>query len=69
MVGARLFVPIIQNAYAASDQVLPLTLITRQEDLQRLFGVIGIVMLVCLLVLTRIVAKLNITKALKLGED
>lgn len=69
LVGARLFVPMIQNAYAASDQVLPLRLITDSGDLQRLFGVIGMVMLVCLFILTRIVAHLNITKALKLGED
>ncbi len=69
LLGASLFVPMIQNAYAASDQVLPLQLITQREDLLRLFGIIGIVMLVCLFVLTRIVAHLNITKALKLGED
>ncbi len=69
VIGSALFVPMIQNAYAASDQVLPLTLITRQEDLERLFGVIGLVMVVCLFVLIRIVAHLNITKALKLGED
>ena len=69
LIGSRLFVPMIQNAYAASDQVLPLTLITNQSVLQQLFGVIGFVMVVCLFVLTRIVARLNITKALKLGED
>ncbi len=69
LLGARMFVPMIQNAYAASDQVLPLQLITQQEDLLRLFGIIGIVMLVCLFILTRIVAHLNISKALKLGED
>ncbi len=69
LVGAGLFVPMIQNAYAAADQVLPLTLITNQNDLIQLFTVIGVVMIVCLFVLTRIVAHLNITKALKLGED
>lgn len=69
MIGSRLFVPMIQNAYAASEQVLPLTLITNQNDLIQLFTVIGVVMIVCLFVLTRIIAHLNITKALKLGED
>ena len=69
LIGARLFVPMIQNAYAASDQVLPLTLITNQNDLIQLFTIIGVVMVVCLFVLTRIIAHLNITKALKLGED
>ena len=69
LLGSRMFVPMIQNAYAASDQVLPLTLITSRQDLVQLFSIIAVVMIVCLFVLTRIVAHLNITKALKLGED
>lgn len=69
LLGSRMFVPMIQNAYAASDQVLPLTLITNSDDLVQLFGIIGIVMIVCLFVIVRIVAHMNITKALKLGED
>ncbi len=69
LAGSRMFVPMIQNAYAASDQVLPLELITGRSDLLQLFGIIGIVVLVCLLVISRIVAHMNISKALKLGED
>lgn len=69
IVGSRMFVPMIQNAYAASDQVLPLELITSRNDLLQLFGIIGVVVLVCLLVISRIVAHMNISKALKLGED
>ena len=69
LAGSRMFVPMIQNAYAASDQVLPLELITDRGDLLQLFGVIGVVVLVCLLVISRIVARTNISKALKLGED
>ena len=69
LAGSRMFVPMIQNAYAASDQVLPLELITDKGDLLQLFGVIGVVVLVCLLVISRIVARMNISKALKLGED
>ena len=64
-----MYVPIIQNAYAASNQVLPLTLITNSNDLIRLFVVIGVVLLICLIILIRIISKSNITNALKLGED
>ncbi|MBQ7358765.1 MAG: ABC transporter permease [Lachnospiraceae bacterium] len=67
--GARLFVPIIQNAYTSTNQVLPLKLITSQSDVTQLYAIVGIVMLVCLFVIARIVAHMNITKALKLGED
>ena len=69
LLGARLFVPMIQNAYAASDQVLPLELITNSSDLVELFIVIGVMMVVCLIVIARLAARMNITKALKLGED
>ncbi len=69
LIGSRMFVPMIQNAYAAENQVLPLELITSKSDLLQLFGVIGVVVLVCLLVISRIVAHMNISKALKLGED
>ena len=64
-----MFVPMIQSAYAAADQVLPLELISDRMDLIRLFAVIAMVIGLCLLVLARIVSGMNISKALKLGED
>ena len=68
-VAYRLYVPILQTAYATTNQVLPLTLITQKSDMIRLYGVVGVTMVVCLIVLAVIVWKLNITKALKLGEE
>lgn len=65
----RMFVPILQNAYAASNQVLPLRLITDRQDMIRLCGVVGTVLLLCLLVLLVLVRKLNVAKALKMGEE
>ena len=67
--AAGLYVPIIQNAYAATDQILPLKLVCRKEDLIKLFGTIIAVLITCIMVLLRIVSKSNITGALKLGED
>lgn len=69
ILAARMFVPMIQTAYASSEQVLPMELITRGSDMVRLFGIIGGVLLVCLVILTRQVFKLKIAQALKLGED
>lgn len=66
---SRIFVPILQTAYAAANQALPMRLITDIADTLRLYGVIGGVMIVCLAVLILLVYKLNITKALKLGEE
>ena len=64
-----MFVPMLQTAYAASNQVLPMKLIVNQMDMNRLYLVITGVMITCLLVLLVLVLRLNITKALKLGEE
>lgn len=66
---SRMFVPMLQTAYAASNQVLPMKLIINQMDMNRLYMVITGVMITCLLVLLILVLRLNITKALKLGEE
>lgn len=64
-----MFVPILQTAYVASNQILPLQLITRQQDLIRIYGVTGGVLALCLCILFALVQKLNVAKALKLGEE
>ena len=64
-----MFVPILQQAYAAADQVLPMRLVVNASDMNRLYGVIAGVMIFCLSVLILLIFKLNVTKALKLGEE
>ncbi len=69
ILSSRMFVPMIQQAYAASEQVLPLNLITRNSDIIQLFAIISVVLCICLVVLGRIISRMNISSALKLGED
>ena len=64
-----MFVPMIQQAYAAANQVLPMKLIINTSDMFRLYGVIAATMLICLAVLILLLFKLNVAKALKLGEE
>ncbi len=64
-----MFVPIIQLSYASSTQILPMRLIVDTNDLIRLYGVIGAVMLVSIVVLIALLFHMNVTKALKLGEE
>lgn len=66
---ARLYMPLIQLAYTASDQVLPLKVSLAAGDMISLFSVIGTVMILGMVVLGVIVKRMNITQALKLGED
>ncbi|MCQ2525269.1 MAG: ABC transporter permease [Lachnospiraceae bacterium] len=64
-----MFVPILQKAYSSTSQVLPMELITNPADMQRLIGVVAGVMFVCIAVLTGMILRMNVAKALKLGED
>lgn len=67
--SSRLYVPIIQLSYASQTQVLPLSLTMNMTDQLRLFIVIAAVMLTCLVALITLLFRMNVTKALKLGEE
>lgn len=64
-----MFVPILQTSYASKDQMLPMKLITEASDMYKLYGIIGAVMALCLVVLVVLLFRMNVTKALKLGEE
>ena len=66
---AKLYMPLIQLAYAASDNAVPLEVVSRTDDYVRLLVVIGIVILVCMVVLGCLISRMKIAQALKLGED
>ena len=66
---AKLFIPLIQIAYSAADQVIPLEIISESSDYVRLFAVIGAVILICMMILGALISKIKIAQALKLGED
>lgn len=67
--ASKLFVPILQMAFAGTNQVLPIRMITQLGDILRLYGVVGAVMLLCLTLLLIMVFRMNVAKALKLGEE
>ncbi len=67
--SSEMFVPILQQAYASENQALPMRLITNAADMYRLYGVISAAMILALIVLIFILFKMNVTKALKLGEE
>lgn len=69
ILASKLFVPMIQIAYSGENQALPLELITQSSDMVRLFAVIVLMVLICLVILARQVFRMKISQALKLGED
>lgn len=68
-ISSIMFVPMIQKVYAAADQVLPMEMAASAKDIVQLFIVIGAMLFVCLFVLGKIISRMNISNALKLGED
>lgn len=66
---SAMFVPMLQASYATSEQVLPMKLITKASDLYRLYGIVAVVMLSCIFILIFLLFRMNVTKALKLGEE
>ncbi len=69
VIGSKLFVPMIQLAYAGDNQVTPLNLTMQADDLIKLGIVILVMVIACIAVLARLISKMKITNALKLGED
>ena len=66
---SRLYIPLIQMAYAAYDSPLPLKVINAPEDMVRLMIVIGLMILVCMGILGWLISRMKIAQVLKLGED
>lgn len=69
VLASKLFVPLVQIFYASTDQAVPLEVVFRAVDMVRLFSVISIVIIICMVVLGKLINKIRITQALKLGED
>ena len=66
---AAMYVPMVQVSYATSDQVLPVRLITMAQDMYRLYGFVAVVMAVSVAVLILLLLSMNVTGALKIGEE
>ena len=69
LLASKMFVPLVQIFYASTDQAIPLEVVNETLDMVRLFSIIGIVIVVCMVVLGKLISKINISQALKLGED
>ena len=69
LLASKMFVPLVQIFYASTDQAIPLEVVNETLDMVRLFSIIGLVIVVCMVVLGKLISRINISQALKLGED
>lgn len=67
--AAKLYMPLIQIAYASSDSYLPLRTSVDVSDTLRLLVIVAVMLIVCMAILFTIIRRMKIAQALKLGED
>ncbi len=67
--AGKLYIPLFESLYSASDMVPQLTVIPLRSDYLKLYVIIALMLLIGLAVLGRLISKINISKALKLGEE
>ena len=68
-VASDLFVPLFQSLYSTIERVPPFTVMPLRSDYIKLYIVVGAMLLLGFIVLGRIISKIKISQALKLGED
>ena len=64
-----IFIPLIQLSQDISEQVLPFNIHASRIDFFRIYGIVGFMLILGLAVLGIAVKRINITQALKLGEE
>ena len=69
ILASWLYIPLVQIAYATADTVIPLEVAGARSDTVHLLILVGLMIAVCLAVLGMIIRNMQITQALKLGED
>ena len=66
---SRLYIPLVQIAYASADTVIPLEIVAEGSDMARLLIVVAVMVALCMAVLGVLISRIRISQALKLGED
>lgn len=69
VLASRLYVPLVQIAYASTDTVIPLEIVSQSSDLARLLLVVAAMVILCMVILGVLISRIRISQALKLGED
>ena len=68
-ITSDLFVPMLEMVYSVSEQVPEFLVVASRADYGKIYLVIGLMLLLGILILSRIIVRTKIDQALKLGED
>ena len=69
ILASKMFIPLIEIAYAPAEQTLPTGIFINSGDIIRISVVVGVMLIGCLAVISVMLSKMKINQALKLGED
>lgn len=69
MLTTKLFTALIAIVYLPRKHNLPIEVFFKAQDSMKMVIIVGGVLILCFIVIIRLIKKLNITKAIKLGED
>ena len=67
--SSLLYVPLFQLVYSSADQPIPFRIISEASDSSKVYVILGILLLLCFAVLARLILRIKIDQAVKLGED
>ena len=67
--ASRLYIPLLQISSSAAEQVPPFRIVAQIEDYYKVYAVVAAMLVIGFVALWRIIARIRIDQALKLGED
>lgn len=68
-IASDLYVPLFQTMYNLEEQIPPFIVRASGDDYLKIYALIAIMLIGGFMILGKIISKININKALKLGED
>ncbi len=66
---SKIFVPLFQMVYSSEQQVPPFKVISDVNDYLRLYAIVTMMLVLCFFIIGNLIYRINISQALKLGED
>lgn len=67
--SSKLYLPLFQLVFSPVEQPLPFRVISEAADARKIYVILGCLLLLCCMVLIRLVLRIRIDQAVKLGEE
>lgn len=68
-IASDLFVHLFQSLFNSYDAVPPFSVVPQRSDYLKIYAIVGLMLIICFGILGRIISKIKVSQALKLGED